>query len=191
VIKVFLRLRSPKLARHEQAYLLRIARTAIEAKVNKLPVPDFDSSEVPRLSEKHGAFVTLTKDKNLRGCIGMVKGAKPLHQIVRDMAQAAATQDPRFQPLKRDELDELNIEISVLSKLQKVASAKNVKVRKHGVLIKQGDKQGLLLPQVAKKNQWDRKHLLEHACLKAGLSKNAWTEDETEIFVFDAQVFEE
>ena len=121
----------------------------------------------------------------------MVKGSKPLYEIVRDMAQAAATQDPRFQPLETGELDDLNIEISVLSRLQKVSSARSVKARKHGVMVKQGSKQGLLLPQVARKNEWDRTLLLENACIKVGLAKNAWTQSDTEIFIFDAQVFEE
>jgi AmmeMemoRadiSam system protein A len=178
---LFRRLRSSKLHRSEQARLLQFARQAIEAKLNKAPVPEFDFSKAPRLSEKRGAFVTLTRGERLRGCIGMVKGAKPLYEIVRDMAQAAATQDPRFQPLEADELNDLNIEISVLSGLQKVTSARSVKVRKHGVMIKQGNKQGLLLPQVAKRNQWDRTSLLENACVKAGLAKNAWTTSDTEI----------
>jgi AmmeMemoRadiSam system protein A len=188
---VFIRFNASKLARDEKTQLLKIARQAIEAKINKRPPLDFDLSCFPKLSEKCGAFVTLTKDKDLRGCIGLVKGTRPLYQVVRDMAQAAATQDPRFRPIHKDELATLHIEISVLSTPRRISSPRSIKIRKHGILIKQDTQQGLLLPQVAARNRWNRATLLENACIKAGLPKEAWQNKQVEIYVFNAQVFEE
>lgn len=183
-------LRPGTLRRDEQQHLLDLARQAIAAKLaDDLPgSPAFDS---PRLQRKSGAFVTLRIDKRLRGCIGVVQGVKPLYQTVQEAAEAAAFQDPRFSPLKREELSKISIEISVLSPLRPVSAVRKIKVGRDGLLIKAGETQGLLLPQVARKNRWSRQTFLEHVCIKAGLQKDAWKQSGTELMTFRAQVFED
>jgi len=134
-------------------------------------------------------FVTVYKNGELRGCIGHVIARKPLIEAVSEMAEAAAFQDPRFTPVRRDELGDLKIEISVLTPLQKIQSPEEIEVGKHGLIIKQGGSMGLLLPQVATEYGWDRTAFLENTCRKAGLPRNAWKEKDAEIFVFSADVF--
>jgi AmmeMemoRadiSam system protein A len=151
-------------------------------------VPDF-TVESQALMEKKGAFVTLKKGGQLRGCIGHIKGVKPLYRIVREMAVAAAFHDPRFNPVTEAELPELEIEISVLTPLRQITDVEEIEVGKHGILIEKGVQSGLLLPQVATEYGWDRKTFLEHTCRKAGLSTDAWKDKETRICTFCAEVF--
>lgn len=183
-------LRPSKLSREEQRHLLDLARHAIVAKLNESP-PKRVASLTPRLERKCGVFVTLKIGKNLRGCIGVVQGVKPLHLAVQEAAEAAAFQDPRFSPLKHKDLSKIRIEISVLSPLQTISSIKKIKVGKDGLLIKVGEAQGLLLPQVAKRNRWSRETFLEHACMKAGLQKDAWKQPGAQLLTFRAQVFQD
>jgi AmmeMemoRadiSam system protein A len=133
--------------------------------------------------------VTLRKGKRLRGCIGYVEALKPLYSTVRECAVAAALQDPRFDPLSPEELPGLRIEISVLSPLEDI-QPEQVAVGRHGLLISQGLRRGLLLPQVPLEWNWDREHFLEETCMKAGLPPDAWREG-ARIQAFTAQVFEE
>jgi len=182
--------RSDDLSKKEQKTLLELARTSIAAKFSGKELPQF-ISPFQRLEETRGVFVTLKKDDKLRGCIGFVMGVKPLYQTVREVAVASAFQDPRFSPLKEDELKDTVIEISVMTALRKISSINMIKVKRDGLIVRRGDLQGLLLPQVAKKNNWKRQAFLEHVCLKAGLKKDAWKSPETEIMTFNAQVFEE
>ena len=139
--------------------------------------------------EPMGVFVTLRKNEELRGCIGYVEGFKPLHESIPEMSEAAATRDPRFDPIKEHELEEISLEISLLSPLQKIDSPERIEVGKHGIVIKKGFNKGLLLPQVAKENNWDRQTFLEHACLKANLPPDSWRDEEIEIYIFSAEVF--
>lgn len=178
------------LSKDEQMYLLEFARKTIEAKLRGEVPPTYDKN-FPRLKEERGAFVTLNKNKNLRGCIGLITGIKPLYQTIQEIAEAAAFQDPRFPPLTEAELPETTLEISVLTPMRKISNIKKIKVRRHGLFIKFGNAQGLLLPQVATNNNWNRKTFLEHTCLKAGLPKDTWKNPDTEIMIFSAQVFEE
>lgn len=187
---MFKKLRRLELSKTEKRILLELARTSIAAKLNGDPRPKFDCHS-RRLNEIQGAFVTLRKNDKLRGCIGLIAGIKPLYQTVQDAAEAAAFEDPRFSPLKEKELEETRIEISVISPLKKISSINKIRVTRDGVLIRKGEAQGLLLPQVAEKNHWDRKAFLEHVCLKAGLASDDWQNPETEIMTFRAQVFEE
>ncbi|MBD3306786.1 AmmeMemoRadiSam system protein A [candidate division KSB3 bacterium] len=173
-----------------QHKLLHIARETIERYVRSRRIPEF-SVEAPELERKVGAFVTIKSHGRLRGCIGHVEGIKPLYETVIEMAIAASTKDPRFTPVTESELDHLEIEISVMSPLRKVDDPSEVQPGEHGLLIKQGFRSGLLLPQVATEQHWDRQTFLEHTCLKAGLPKNAWRDPETDIYVFTAQVFDE
>ena len=143
------------------------------------------------LLEPRGAFVTLHKHGALRGCIGYVEAIKPLYKTVQEMAIAAAFQDPRFPGLKADEFNNIEIEISVMSPLEKITDVNKIEVGKHGIIIKSGFNSGLLLPQVATEQGWDRDTFLEHTCYKAGLPGNIWKKPDTEILIFSAEVFSE
>lgn len=178
------------LSKEERKYLLNLARETIRAKLEGLSLPQYDPiSEV--VSENRGAFVTLHRNGSLRGCIGYVEAIKPLYQTVQDMAVASAFQDPRFPPLTKNEFDRVTIEISVMSPLKKISSADEIEVGKHGLIIKKGYNQGLLLPQVATEQGWDRDTFLEHTCYKSGLAGGCWKDPNTEIYVFSAEVFSE
>ncbi|MBC7326763.1 AmmeMemoRadiSam system protein A [bacterium] len=179
-----------ELTKEEKEQLLWIARKSIETYLSTGRIPDF-SVESPALKEKRGAFVTLKKNGMLRGCIGLIYPLKPLYQAVAEMAIAAAVDDPRFPPLSLDELPYVEIEISVLSPLERVKDIEEIEVGKHGLYIRKGPFSGLLLPQVATEYNWDRETFLQHTCLKAGLPTYAWQEDDTEIYKFTAEVFSE
>jgi len=172
----------------EKKTLHHIAKTVIENKTRGKPVPDF-KIESPILKENRGAFVTIQKRGQLRGCIGYIEGHGPLHKTIEDMAEAAAFRDPRFSPVKEKELPELDVEISVLTPLKKITDVNEIQVGKHGIYIKKGWLSGLLLPQVATEYGWDRQTFLEHTCQKAGLPSNAWKEKDTEIYIFSADIF--
>ncbi|MCI0513817.1 AmmeMemoRadiSam system protein B [candidate division KSB1 bacterium] len=174
----------------DKKQLLEIARKSIECAVKREPLPQFKvTSEI--LKEKRGAFVTLTEQGQLRGCIGYVLAYKSLYQTVSEMAQAAALEDPRFAPVQTSELKKLHLEISVLTPLQPITNIEEIEVGKHGIIIERGRQSGLLLPQVATDNNWDRTTFLEHTCSKAGLPRNTWQEPGTIIKIFSADVFSE
>jgi len=176
------------LTREEQLYLLDLAEKTVAAAVNHRPLPD--PKDVPeRLKVKRGAFVTLEKHHELRGCIGYILPIYPLYKTVIEMAKAAALDDPRFPPVSPSELKDITVEISVLTVPQKISDPSEIEVGKHGIIIKRGFNQGLLLPQVATDYGWDRETFLEHTCLKAGLPRDAWQDKNTEIQIFSAQVF--
>jgi AmmeMemoRadiSam system protein A len=176
------------LSKDDKATLYAIARTAIEsALAGKNPSPCEINSSI--LQEKRGAFVSLHLQGNLRGCIGYIHPTKPLHKTVQEMAIAAALQDPRFDPVTRMELEELDIEISVLTPMKKIEHIQEIEIGKHGLYIVCGPYHGLLLPQVATSYGWNKKTFLEHTCEKAGLPKSAWQEEETEIYIFSADIF--
>ena len=172
----------------EKKILHQIARGSIEKRLRgeKPPKPDIEGGN---LKQNRGAFVSLHKRGQLRGCIGMIQPGKALHQVVADMAASAAFDDSRFNPLSADELKDLEIEISVLTPLEKVTDINDIEVGKHGLYVKKGFYSGLLLPQVASEYSWTRQTFLEETCRKAGLPRNAWKEKGTEIFMFSAEVF--
>jgi hypothetical protein len=172
----------------DRAALGRIAREAIRSRCSGLPMPDL-SSESPRLLEKRGAFVCIHKGEELRGCIGMIEAKLSLVETVRNMAVQAAFADPRFCAVQPEELDGLDIEISVLTPLERIDGPEKIEVGRHGLYIKKGYQSGLLLPQVAAERGWDRIQFLEWTCRKAGLPETAWKDPETELFVFSADVF--
>ncbi len=172
----------------EKRILHQIARRAIEDVARGKPVPEF-TVDSQALKEMKGVFVTLKKRGQLRGCIGYTKGVKPLYKIVGEMAAAAAFHDPRFNPVTEAELSDLEIEISVLTPMKRIKDVEEIEVGKHGILMERGFHSGLLLPQVATEYGWDRKTFLEHTCLKAGLSKDAWKDEDTRICTFSAEVF--
>ena len=178
---------SPK----DKTTLMNIARTTIEDCVKGEKVPDFEIDS-PILKEKRGAFVTIHEHGQLRGCIGYIEAIKPLYLTIREMAQAAALNDPRFRPVSPQELSSLDLEISVLTPLRKIKEVSEIQVGKHGVLLKKGYQQGVFLPQVATEQGWDRTTFLNELCHKAGISDpNCWREKDAELYIFSAEVFEE
>jgi AmmeMemoRadiSam system protein A len=177
------------LARDEERACLKLARQAIEHYFKTgghLRTPIKTGTH----KEKRGAFVTLTVNGDLRGCIGYPLPVKPLDETIIEMAVAAASQDTRFDPLAPEEMDTLRIEISVLSLPEPVASAADVEVGRHGIIVSKGYNRGLLLPQVPTEHRWDRETFLHHGCLKAGLAPDEWKKG-AKIEVFTAQVFSE
>lgn len=178
-----------RLSSREQETLLRIAREAIAGAVSRVSGPE-KNVDNENLRSKSGCFVTLKIRGRLRGCIGTFTADKPLYETVREMAVAAATRDPRFYPLSLDELDLIELEISVLSPLQRIESIDEIKVGVHGLYIEKDLYRGVLLPQVATEYGWDRHTFLAQTCLKAGLAEDAW-EDDALIHIFSAQIFGE
>ncbi|MDI6852226.1 MAG: AmmeMemoRadiSam system protein A [Deltaproteobacteria bacterium] len=168
--------------------LFKVARESIRAHLkNQTPAPPEDAS--PALCEPRGVFVTLHRKGRLRGCIGYLEAVKPLLAAVQEMAAAAAFHDPRFPPLQEEELADLDLEISVLSPMQRIFKAEEIEVGKHGLFIERGWARGLLLPQVATECKWDRITFLEQTCCKAGLPPDAWKDPDTRIYVFTAEIF--
>jgi len=174
--------------------LLKLARSSIESYFSGKEI-DF-KEEKAEFKEKQGVFVTLHKNKELRGCIGFPYPFLPLSEAVFQAARAAAFDDPRFPPLDKKELKDIKIEISVLSipseiKCKKEKVPEEIKIGKDGLIIQSYGNSGLLLPQVATEWKWDEKEFLENCCQKAGLEKDAWLEDNCKIFKFQAQIFSE
>jgi len=172
----------------EKQELRNIARTVLENKAREKPVPEF-SPAAEKLCEMRGAFVTIYKRGMLRGCIGCLEADRPVYKTVVEMAEAAAFYDPRFRPITEEELPYLDFEISVLTPLERIHDASQVKVGLHGIMIRKGRCCGLLLPQVATERNWDTKTFLEETCRKAGLPMDTWKDKETEIYIFSADVF--
>jgi AmmeMemoRadiSam system protein B/AmmeMemoRadiSam system protein A len=178
------------LTKDQQDDLLALARQTVEMYVTSGKVPDARSDD-PVFSQVRGAFVTLHKNGELRGCIGNY-GKEPLAKTIVNMAVAAASEDPRFKPVTREELKDIEIEISVLSPLRRARSADEIVLGKHGVIVKKGFRQGVFLPQVATETGWSKEEFLGQLCAqKAGLPYNAWADPSTELTVFTAQVFSE
>jgi len=171
----------------EKKELLRLARQAVELFVREKKVVEYETANPNFLSEK-GAFVTLKKKGELRGCIGYIEPLFPLHETVARCAIYAATEDTRFYPVTPAELKDLEYEISVLTPLKKIDNPAAVQVGKHGLVIAQGGQRGLLLPQVPVENNWGREEFLAQACLKAGFAPDAWKKG-AEIYTFEAIVF--
>ncbi len=179
-----------KLNREEKIILLRAARDTIASYFEE--APDIDYEITSTLSKKCGAFVTLHKrDGALRGCIGHISSDKPLIDTIKEMALASSIQDPRFSPLKKEELGNIEIEISVLSPFKRINNLEEIEVGKHGILMQKGYKSGLLLPQVAVEYGWDRETFLTHTCYKAGMNSTCWKNKDTIIEIFHAIVFGE
>ena len=175
---------------HEQQVLLAIARQAIIHGV-QTGQEYVEPREEKALNQRNGCFVTIKQNGELRGCIGNFQSELPLFKEVAQMAQASATKDPRFYPLKETDLENFSLEISVLSPLQKIEEIDEIEVGKHGIYIEKSFYRGVLLPQVALEHNWDRLTFLQQTCLKAGLPTDAWQADDADIYVFSAQVFGE
>jgi len=179
------------LDKEQRGKLLKLARDSIKEFLRtgkKLEVTESD----PVLTRDAGAFVTLHKDGELRGCIGNFTGRDPLYINIRDMAVEAATGDPRFPPVTLKEMDDIDIEISVLSTPEKAKSAEEVELGRHGVMVKKGFRGGVFLPQVATETGWSKEEFLSTLCThKAGISADSWKDGSAEIYTFTAEVFSE
>jgi len=175
----------------QQKVLLGIARKTIEEYIQTGKIPEFNVED-PLLKEKRGVFVTLHKKGMLRGCIGYIMPMEELYKAVSKMAIQSSTGDPRFPPVRSEEFDEIEIEISVLTVPERINSVDEIKMGKHGVIVKKGYQQGVFLPQVATETGWSKEEFLSRLCYdKAHLPENAWKDKDTEIYTFSAQVFEE
>ena len=176
------------LSAEEKAKLHELAFHAIRCRCLGEAMPDI-AVDAPRLKEPGGAFVCIHKGKDLRGCIGMIEAHAPLWETIKRMAVEAAFGDPRFCAVARDELDKIDIEISVLTPIRRIGDPSEIEIGKHGLLIRRGGRSGLLLPQVATEHNWNREQFLKWTCHKAGLPEQAWKDEDVELYVFSADVF--
>ncbi len=178
------------LNKNEKKELLDIARKSIESYLHNNKVPEFKAKS-PALNEKRGAFVTLKKNGDLRGCIGRIVSDTPLYLVVSNVAIDSAVNDPRFEPLNYNELKDIEIEISVLAPFEKIKNLDEIEVGKDGLLIQKGFYSGIFLPQVPVEQGWDKETYLEQLCYKAGLPKDAYKDKSAVIYKFRAIVFNE
>ncbi len=180
------------LAGTEHKYLLQLARKTINdyLKNGKTETPSEPASA--SLKNERAVFVTLQKQGDLRGCIGQLEAKMPLYKAVHEMALSAAFHDPRFSPVKAEEMKEIIIEISVLTPMKKIKNHKEIILKRDGVVIRKGYNGGVFLPQVAEETGWDLKTFLESLCThKAGLPANCYTDPSAELFVFQVEKFTE
>lgn len=178
------------LTESEQRELLEFARNSIVAatKGEMLPSPIATS---PSFRERRGVFVTLKKGGELRGCIGFIESEDPLIEATQQAALKAAHEDPRFDPVTEDELEDITIEISILSPIEQVTDVSSIEIGKHGLILEYGPYRGLLLPQVATEYGWSREEFLEHTARKAGLPPTAWNKKGVRLYRFTVQKFSE
>ncbi|HLG42515.1 MAG TPA: AmmeMemoRadiSam system protein A [Planctomycetota bacterium] len=178
------------LGRAEKVALLGLARRTLDEFVSKGRVADYDSSSAPdALRDPGQAFVTLHEGKELRGCVGSVDSSRALWKAVQDMTVESASRDTRFDAIRPQQLGEISIEISVLGLHLPVRNPSQVQPGRHGLLVRRGGNQGLLLPQVAPRYGWDAVEFMNQTCKKAGLPPAAWREAQTQVFSFEAEIF--
>jgi len=171
--------------------LLKVARDTVQAVITAGTLPEPHSDD-PVLNEHCGCFVTLKNNEQLRGCIGQFIADRPLIEMVSAMAKSSATGDPRFfaDPITAEELDQLDIEISVLSPLKKTGDPLSLRLGTDGIYIKRGGFSGCFLPQVATETGWSKEEFLSYCCAhKAGLAPDAWKDKNTEVYLFTAEIF--
>lgn len=177
--------------KQQKAVLLKVARDNVEACITGKKAAKHVSND-PQLNEKCGCFVTLKNHGRLRGCIGQFCSDVPIIELIAEMARASSTSDPRFftDPITKEELEYLDIEISVLSPLKKAGDPLSLRLGIDGIYIKKGITSGCYLPQVATETGWSKEQFLSHCCShKAGLSADAWRNPDTEVYFFTAEVF--
>jgi uncharacterized protein len=168
--------------------LLLIARAALEARVRRQSDPSPAGGGA--LDTMCGAFVSIHRGEELRGCLGRLECEWPVSRVVAHLGRAVADSDPRFQPVSVDELALVSIEISVITPEREVQSISEIEIGRHGLIVERGYRRGLLLPQVATQYGWDVSTFLGHTCAKAGLPADAWQRGAT-LYVFEAEVFGE
>ena len=177
----------PEFSAEERALLLRLAHESIASAIERREISLTPPS--PHLAELRGVFTTLSYHGDLRGCVGFALPITPLYRAVAETAQAAAFDDTRFSPLRREELPQIEISLSILSPLQPIRP-EEIEIGRHGLLVSFAGRRGLLLPQVPVEHAWDRVTFLEQTCHKAGLPRNAW-QSGAEIEAFTAEIFED
>ena len=182
------------LSSEEGTAALRLARGAVEHAVAKKQKPARNLS--PVFGEKRGVFVTLTEEGCLRGCIGLPYPVMPLGDAIEHAGAAAALEDPRFPPVRKDELPRLRVEVTILTVPESLESEparrpERVVVGRHGLIVRGMGMSGLLLPQVATEYSWDARTFLDHTCTKAGLSPGCWKSPHVEVLTFEGQIFTE
>ncbi len=178
----------------ESEELLRIARCSIRRALGvglDAPAPKGSGKPSGRLAEPGGAFVTLHLQGRLRGCIGYIQSHQPVAEVVEEVAVKAALQDPRFPPVTRGEVSQLQIEISLLSPMVQVGTPEEIEVGRDGLMLELGGRRGLLLPQVATEHGWGREEFLENTAWKAGLPRDAWKDPKAHVYRFAAEIIEE
>jgi uncharacterized protein len=176
---------------NQRHILLKTARDVVEAVILGRP-EKVAATDDKALNSHSGCFVTLKNHGDLRGCIGQFTSDKPLINLVADMAKASCSQDSRFfsDPITPDELEQLDVEISVLSPLKKTDDPLSLRLGIDGIYIKKGFSSGCFLPQVAAEMGWDKKEFLSYCCShKAGLSSDAWKDKKTQVYLFTAEIF--
>jgi AmmeMemoRadiSam system protein A len=172
----------------DQRVLLALARRALEARVRRQPAPATGSGGAVLMPSS--AFVTIHNRGELRGCLGRLDARAPLGETIVELAASVADSDPRFDPVSLLELPDLYIEISVLTPEWRIHAIDEIEIGRHGIIVEQGARRGLLLPQVAVEQRWNCETFVSHACLKAALPRDAW-QCGADLFVFEAQVFGE
>jgi len=176
----------------EKQILVSLARNCIKKIFyDNVEIENTVFRDYPLLESKSGAFVTLTIEKRLRGCIGYIISDKPLIKTVEEAAQQAALHDPRFTPLTKEEFDLVDLEISILSEPFPMNSYEDIVVGIHGLILREGGRSGLLLPQVPIEHNFNKEEYLNALCQKAGLSPGYWKEKQLNLEAFTAQVFSE
>ncbi len=173
---------------------VKLARNSIEIYLQDKKVPETRYEGV--FAEKRGVFVTLRKNKDLRGCIGFPYPQKRLDEAIIESAIAAATEDPRFTPVRLPEIREITVEVTVLTPPEKIQAKQtelpdHVEIGKHGLIVRRGFYSGLLLPQVAIEFDFDSEEFLSQTCMKAGMPPDCWLMEGTEVYRFEGQIFEE
>ena len=185
-----------ELSQEEGELAVRIARESIE-KMLEVETSGIETDNLPPIfSRNRGVFVTLEKSNSLRGCIGHPYPDSRLINALEDSSRSAAFRDPRFEPLKKQELKEVTVEVTVLTPPQPIEGkaverSKHVLIGKDGLIVKKGRASGLLLPQVAVDHNFSAEEFLDQTCLKAGLMPDAWLEDMTQVLMFQGQIFSE
>lgn len=181
------------LTKDEKEILLKMARESIVHYLEGKKVPEIDPSDISlALKEHYGAFVTLHKNGKLRGCIGRFKIDGPLYKTIQQMAVSAASRDPRFSEVTKEEIEEIDIEISVLSPMRKIESINEFELGRHGIYIKKGSRSGTFLPQVAETTGWNKEEFIGHCARdKAGIGWDGWKDDDAEVYIYEAKIFSE
>ena len=170
----------------QRNWLLEVARASFEAHVRQLPPPEIDDAFAVEV--RAGAFVSIFRNGELRGCLGRLTSASSVTLLIHQLSRAVADSDPRFDTVQPGELPEITLEISVLTPRRMIASVTEIELGRHGLIVEEGSRLGLLLPQVPAQHGWDREAFATYACIKAGLAGDAWRRG-ARLFVFEAEVF--
>src|SRR6056297_318802 len=176
----------------EKRKMIQIARKSLNTYIMHKKIPNM-KIKYEKLYEKRGVFVTLKKNGRLRGCLGYIYPRQKIYRAISNLAISAAVNDYRFPSVTKNELDDIDIEISILTRPKKIKDTGKIILGKHGVIIEKGNKRGVYLPQVAKETGWNKTEFLNHLCHdKAGLKKEAWKNDKSvDIYIFESLVFRE